>query len=98
VSTIKAKVNGRRLELDVPDDWPDGIEVEIHPSEQGTEGDADAMSPEDIAKTLAAMDLVEPFDMTDAEWAAWESDQKARKEWEKAHFAEHAEKLRRMWE
>ncbi|HVC95335.1 MAG TPA: hypothetical protein VND64_16685 [Pirellulales bacterium] len=57
--TIKAIVKGRRLELDVPADWPDGTEVEIQPLGQGTNGGADAMSPQQIAETLAAMDLVQ---------------------------------------
>ncbi|SRR5260370_32543744 len=98
MTTIKATVKASRLELDVPADWPDGIEVEIHPVEQGINGDVDGMSAEEIAKTLAAMDQVESFDMTDAEQAAWEAERKTRKEREKAHFAEHAEKLRRMWD
>ena len=33
-----------------------------------------------------------------AELAAWEADRRARKEREKAHFFEHAEEPRRMWE
>jgi hypothetical protein len=98
MTTIKATVKARRLELDVPADWPDGIEVEIHPLGQGIDGNVEGMSPEEIAKTLAAMDQLESFDMTDAEQAAWEAHRKNRKEREKAQFAEHAEKLRRMWE
>ena len=31
MTTIKATIKGRRLEVDVPADWPDGTEVEIHP-------------------------------------------------------------------
>ncbi|HVC93663.1 MAG TPA: hypothetical protein VND64_08235 [Pirellulales bacterium] len=95
---IKATVKGRRLELDVPDDWPDGTEVEIQPLGQGTNGNADAMSPQQIAETLAAMDQVEPMDLSDAEQAAWEAERRARKEGEKAEFLEHAKKLGRMWE
>ncbi len=34
MTTITATIKGRRLELDVPADWPDGIEVEIHPLDQ----------------------------------------------------------------
>jgi hypothetical protein len=95
---IKAIVKGRRLELDVPANWPDGIEVEIHLVGQESIGDEGTMSPEEIARTLAAMDQVVPFEMTDAERIAWETERHARKEWEKTQFAERAEKLRRMWE
>jgi len=31
MTSIKTTINGRRLELDVPADWPDGTEVEIVP-------------------------------------------------------------------
>jgi hypothetical protein len=96
--TIKATVIGRRLELDVPDDWPDGTEVEIQPLGQGTNGGVDAMSPRQIAETLAAMDAAEPMDLSDAEQAAWEAERRARKEGEKAEFLEHVKKLGGMWE
>jgi len=98
MTAIKATVKGRRLELDVPADWPDGTEVEIQPIPQEMNGNTDAMSPEEIAKTLAAMDQVEPFDLSDAERAEWDAERQARKEREKAQFAEQADKLRRVWE
>ena len=56
------------------------------------------MTPEEIARVLAAMERIEPFVWTEEERAAWEADRLARKEWEKAHFNEHADKLRRMWQ
>jgi hypothetical protein len=87
MTTIKATVQHRRLELDVPPDWPDGTEVVIHPLQPHSNGDAAQLSPEEIARTLAAMNDVEPFDMTDAELAAWEADLRARKGREKAEFA-----------
>lgn len=31
MTTLKATIKGRRLELDVPSDWPDGTEVEVVP-------------------------------------------------------------------
>ena len=96
MTTLKATVKGRRLELDVPADWPDGTEVEIHRLEAN--GEPDVVSPDEIAKTLAAMDRVEPLDLSDAEEAAWQAELQASKERDKAEFAEHAEKLRRMWE
>src|SRR2546426_47296 len=40
MTTIKATIKGRRLELDVPAEWPDGIEVEIHPLGRETNGAA----------------------------------------------------------
>jgi hypothetical protein len=79
MTTIKATVQHRRLELDVPPDWPDGTEVVIHPLQPYSNGDAAPLSPEEIARTLAAMDEIEPLDMTDAELAAREADLRARR-------------------
>jgi hypothetical protein len=98
MTMIRATIQGGRLEVDVPADWPDGTEVEVHPREQGTPGDADMMSAEEIAGTLSAMDRVQPLEMTDAEWAAWGAGQRARTRLERARFMEHAESLRRVWE
>jgi hypothetical protein len=36
MTTIKAIIKGRRLELDAPADWPDGTEVEILPLDKDT--------------------------------------------------------------
>lgn len=96
-TTIKATVSGGRLELSVPEDWPDGTEVEIHPLKGVTPGADEKLSAEEIARTLAAMDQMVPFEMTPAEWATWESERQSRKERDKANFMEHAEKLRRLW-
>jgi hypothetical protein len=38
MTTIKAIIQGGRLELEAPSDWPDGTEVEIHRLDQGTNG------------------------------------------------------------
>jgi hypothetical protein len=73
MTTIKATIKGRRLELDAPADWPDGTEVEIQPLTSSRNGECGAMSAEEIARTLAAMDLVESLDMTESEDAAWEA-------------------------
>lgn len=98
MNTIKATIKGRRLELDVPADWPDGIEVEIYPVVDGKNPEEEQISAEEIARTLEAMDRVEPFKLTEAEMTAWETERQARKERDKAEFAENANKLRRDWE
>jgi len=56
------------------------------------------MSEAEIARTLAAMDQIEPFEMTEAEEAAWEAQKRVRKEADKASFFQRAEELRRQWE
>jgi hypothetical protein len=102
LTILTAIVRNGRLELPNPIELPDGTEVQLwllsseeiasHPAESSQ------MTPEEITRTLAAMDQVEPLDLTEEEQAAWEAERLARKEWEKTHFADHAEKLRRMWE
>lgn len=98
MAPIEAIVKGRRLEVEVPADWPDGTEVEVHPVEREANGVGDGMSPDEIVRTLAAMDRMEPFDMTDGERAAWEAERQARKECDKVQFVERAERLRKEWE
>jgi hypothetical protein len=100
MNAIKATVRGGRIELDQPLDLPDGTELLIPLPNGSAAANEDApMSREEIDRVLAAMEQVQPFDMTDDdERAAWEAERLAQKEWEKAHFAEHGEKLRRMWD
>ncbi|MBI3410545.1 MAG: hypothetical protein HY040_19575 [Planctomycetes bacterium] len=98
MTAIKATVRGGRLELDVPADWPDGTEVEIQPLAAKAAHDDETLPPEEVARILAAMDQLEPLDLSDAERAAWDTQRQARKNWEKSHFGEHAVKLQGMWE
>ena len=95
---IRATVQGGRLEIDVPADSPDGTEVEVYAIEPGIQDAAEMMSAEEIAQTLAAMNQVEPLEITATERAAWEAPSAGRIRREKARFAEHAEDLRRIWD
>jgi hypothetical protein len=87
MTAIKAIVKGGRLELDVPADWPEGTEVEIHPvgqagknadrpttpeEEVGEEGWSN--TPEAIPDWLRWYDSLEPLTLTPEEEAdaeAW---------------------------
>ena len=95
---IKGIIKSGQVLLPRPAELPDGTEVDVVPVNAAEPDDEDRpMGPEEIARILALMDQVQPFESTDAERAAWEADRRARKEWEKAHFDEHADKLRSMW-
>ena len=99
MGAIKGVVRNGRIETEEPLDLPEGTEVVIslaqgHPDEE--EGGDN--SPEAIAAWLRWYDSLEPLIFTDEELAAWEADRRARKEWEKAHFEEYAEEMRRIWE
>ena len=103
MNAVKATWKDGQIVLDAPVAWTDGLRLVIEPEQPllepaGAPDDDTPMTPKEIARTLAAMDKVEPLDMTEDERAAWEAERRARKEWEKAHFAERADKLQRMWE
>jgi hypothetical protein len=98
MSTLKGIIRNGQVIVIGPTDLPDGTEVEILPLGLSAVDDQAQMNPDEIAWTLAAMERIEPFEMTDAERAAIEADRLARKEREKAHFDEHADRLRRIWE
>jgi hypothetical protein len=100
--TMLAIVRNGQLLLPRPIDLPDGTQVEIRlPGPDGVDSDQEEegpMTPEEIACTLAAMDQVEPLEMSEEERAALEAGRQARKTWEKAHFNERGDELRSMWE
>jgi hypothetical protein len=90
----------RTSDVEEPIDLPDGSEVTGIPKEELLDQEVfeGQLSPEEIAAILAAMDKLTPFEMTPEEEVAFASECQARKEREKAHFAEQAEKLGRMWD
>jgi hypothetical protein len=81
MNAIKATVKGGRLDLQVPPDWPDGTEVEIHPLQQGGANGDGPMTPDEIARVLAAMEKVQPFELTPEE----EAEIEARRQRNKAY-------------
>jgi hypothetical protein len=102
VTAIKAIIKDRRLEFDVPADWPDGTEVVVKPlrTEEtlGIREEDWPETPEASAAWLKWYDSLEPLIFTDDERAAWEAARQERKVFEKAAFDQRAEKLRRVWE
>ncbi len=77
-----------------PTDLPERTEVDILPVGLPAVDDLGEMTADEIARTLAAMENIESFELTDGERAAIEADREARKEWEKAQFDEHGARLR----
>ncbi len=95
--TLKGKIKNGQVVLDYPADLPDNTEVIVTPGSVATDDDG-PMSPEEIARLLAAMETVEPFELTPQEEAEIETARRARKEREKVQFEERAQTLQRMWE
>jgi hypothetical protein len=102
MTSIRAIIHNRRIEVPAPDELPDGTEVLVQlvpVSEQvGLEESEWDDSPEGIADWLAWLDSLEPLLFTEQEQAELEADRQARKEWEKLQFSDHADQLARDWE
>jgi hypothetical protein len=97
--TIRGFIQNGQVILPGPVALPDGTEVRIVPVNASAGEDEDRpLHPHEIAHILAMMDQVQPFEMTEDERAAWETDRQMRKNWEKARFHEHADRLRDMWQ
>src|SRR5690348_7157500 len=102
MNAVKATYRNGQIVPQEPVDWPDGTELFIEPlphaESLGMREEDWPTDPEGIARHLALMDQIEPLEMTPEEEAQWQAARQAQKEFEKAIFFEHAEKLRRMWE
>jgi hypothetical protein len=73
MSAIRATWKNGQIVPDQPVDWPEGLELQVEPLP--AIADNASVSPEEIARTLAAMDRVEPLELSDQEKAdldAWE--------------------------
>lgn len=77
-AAIKAMVHNGRIEVDVPDEWPEGTPVAIEPLPQddspGMREEDWPTSPEGIAALLKSWNEMEPLEITREEQAdidAW---------------------------
>ena len=103
MTMIKATIRNGRIEHQERVPLPDGTEFmiplpngklkDVMPGEEDWED-----TPEAIEKWIADFQAIPPLKFTPDELKALEADRLARKEWEKAHFFEEAERLRKMWE
>jgi hypothetical protein len=89
-------VRNGHIELPQPLAWPEGTEVIVMPN-VSQESEA-GPSADEIAQTLAAMDRILPMDMSDEEFAGWEANRRAQREFEQANFDAHGAELQRNWE
>jgi len=99
MSTIRGIYRNGKIEIATPVDWPDGSQVLIEPVEEiiGMREEDWSDTPEAIAAWLQWYDSLEPLIFTAEERAAWDAARQAQKNYEKATFFEHADKLKRMW-
>jgi len=78
---IRGIVRDGKVEVNDRIDLPEGTEVAISPLDDDT-----PPSPEEIARVLAAMDKLEPFEMTPEEVADHEAWERQINEYTKANF------------
>ncbi len=95
---LRGIIHNGQVVLPEPSDLPEGTEVDVVPVGVAWTADEYPRTEEEIARNLAAMDAVEPFELTDEERKAIAGDRNARREWEKNRFNENAEQLREIWE
>ena len=98
MTVVKTKVHAGRVELTAPIDWPNGLEVEIRPLAVPSSNDDDLMTPDEIARTLAAMRAIKPMEESSEVHQATETTINERKQREKADFLHHLERLKKGWE
>jgi hypothetical protein len=90
----KGILRNGRVEVDKPIDLPDGTELLISlPNGVADSDDDGPMTPEEIARVLAAMEKVEPFDMTPEEEAEIEAGRQQRKAYTIANMHKGVEDL-----
>jgi hypothetical protein len=74
VTTVRTVIHDRRIEVPAPEDLPDGTEVILTIGTDVVDDDG-PMSPEEIARVLAAMGQLQPLEISDdvaADLDAWE--------------------------
>jgi hypothetical protein len=64
MKTIKATIRNRRIDVPAPNEMPDGTEVTVT-IESSASNEAGPMSPEEIARVLAAMQQLQPLEIPD---------------------------------
>ena len=99
MSAIRAMIRNGRIETEDPLDLPDGTELLVYPAEERPDPeDAYGDSPVGLAAWLREFDAREPLVLSDDDRTVIEKARADQRAWELAHFEEHAERLRKMWE
>lgn len=102
MNSIRTTVIDGHVHVPVTDNLPDGTEVEVVISLVTSEvklGDGQwDNSPAGIEAWLERYETLEPLDLTEADRGEIAAALQEQKDWEKANFADHAEKLRKLWQ
>lgn len=99
---IHGTIRNGHFEPDEPLDLPEAarVSVDIRIDKAVSvqkEAEGRPLTPEEYERLKAEFASILPFERTPEEEARSEADRLARKEWEKAHFFERAEKIEKMF-
>jgi hypothetical protein len=91
-----------KLKLEHEAEWPDDTELLVAPiakeSSLGIRDEGWPTDAEGIARLLALIESLEPFEMSPEEEAEWNAAMEAQKECDKSNFEANAQRLKRMFE
>jgi hypothetical protein len=102
MNTIRTTIVDGYVHVPVPDELPNGTEVEVKIlplTSESKPGDGDwDNSPEGIEAWMKQYDAIEPLILTESDRAAMTSARQEKKAWEKSRFSEQADEQRKLWE
>ena len=102
MNTIRTTIVDGYVHVPVPEDLPNGTEVEVRilpltsDSKPG-DGDWDDR-PEGIEAWMKQYDTLEPLILTESDRAMMATALQEKKDWEKSRFSEEADKQTKLWE
>ena len=101
MNAIKGRFRKGKIVLSEEANWPEETEVLVAPVPVepmcGMHDEDWPSTPEGIEEWIKWYDSLEPF-LTPEEEAKWHVALQEQKDYEKAHFEEHARKLEKLWE
>lgn len=95
MSSVKSRVYRGRVEFAAPSDWPEGVEVETRPVVETA--DDDLMSPEEIERTLKAMDELEELAIQATDHDEIEEHINRNKQLDKATVLDRLDRIAKGW-
>lgn len=102
MNAIRTTIVDGYVHVPVPDDLPNGTEVEVRilpliSDAKPGDGVWDD-SPEGIEAWMKQYDAIEPLILTESDRAVMTAALQEKKDWEKSRFSAQAEEHRKLWE
>ena len=102
MSPVRTVVQHRRIDIEAPDEIPDGtvVEVRVVPTGDNTIGLSESQwddSQSGTATWFQWLDSLQPLVLTESERQQLTIDQDRQRSWELEQFAQHADQLKCDW-